>query len=102
MEWLAGLLHALQELTCTRQGVNDIDQHRAQADQCWSGHLTFEVWTEGMRDGSDDKIPSCEHEDLSSVLKAHIKKLGGVANDFNPNTGEVELSRLLRLSGHLA
>lgn len=55
-----------------------------------------------MRDGSDGKIPSCKHEDLSSVPKAHIKKLGGVASDFNPSTREVEISRLLRLSGHLA
>lgn len=50
-----------------------------------------------MRGGSDGKIPPCKHEDLSLVPKAHIKKLGGVANDFNPSSGEAEISRLLRL-----
>lgn len=83
----------------TRQEVNDIDQHRAQAVQETHKHLTLEVWKEGIRDG---KMIPCKNEDLSFVLKTHIKKLGGVANDFSPSTAEVEISRLLGLSRHPA
>lgn len=60
----------------TRQKVNDVDQHRAQAGQ--ETHLTSEGWNEGVRDGSAGKMPLCKHEDLSLVPKTHIKKLGGV------------------------
>lgn len=59
----------------TRQEVNDIDQHGAQAGQ--ETHLTSEVWKEGVRDGSAGKMLPCKHEDLSLVPKTHIKKLGG-------------------------
>jgi hypothetical protein len=51
--------------------------------------LTFEVWKEGMRDGSAGKMLPRKHEGLSLFLKTHIKKLDRVANDFNPSTAEI-------------
>lgn len=41
----------------------------------------------------------CQQEDLSSVLRGHIAKLGAVACDCDPTSREVETGKILGEKG---